>query len=657
MRVSSCRVLAFSLPVAVVLVYALLANKATRFGAEELARDRQSLSMQNQELLLRLSKLEGEIDKLVRSVDEKVPQQKAAGVVPERTEKQGQARRLFPDSFLFQNWRASLSEQEQREAEALFQRFGYNVYLSDRLALDRALPDTRPAGCSRARYPAALPSLSVVLIYLTEALSVIQRAVTSVVNRTPPHLLRDIVLVDDHSDNEDLQDKLDDFIQSIHVNRPGLLKKVRHSQTLGLAQARLTGWKAATGDVVAILDAHIEVHVNWAEPLLARIKANRTVILTPVFDKVNFYDLELDNYMTSAHGFDWALWCTYESLPPDWYSHNQTLPAKSPSVMGIVVADRLFFGEIGALDGGMSVYGGENVELGIRVWLCGGSIEVVPCSKIAHIERAHKPYMPDLSVPMKRNALRVAEVWLDEYKHNVNMAWGLPLRDHGIDIGDVSERRKLRERLKCRPFRWYLENVYPQLDPLTTILGYGSLVNELQTDVCVDQGPVPGSTPILYVCHGQSSQVGFPPLSLCDKRAPAEATALPPSVPFSPLLSPRSSATTTRAARSTSGTSDLAGATATAAWWTPAPGACPGFTTASRETAEPPTGTGTSSRDAPYGTGTPAGVWRFPGRRTAATGWWCRSAEDRAGALQTSSGASEATSRRCSEGSVHFKDA
>lgn len=31
------------------------------------------------------------------------------------------------------------------------------------------------------------------------------------------------------------------------------------------------------------------------------------------------------------------------------------------------------------------------------------------CSKIAHIERATKPYLPDLSVTMKRNALRVAE--------------------------------------------------------------------------------------------------------------------------------------------------------------------------------------------------------------------------------------------------------
>lgn len=35
--------------------------------------------------------------------------------------------------------------------------------------------------------------------------------------------------------------------------------------------------------------------------------------------------------------------------------------------MGILVADRKFLGEIGLLDVGMKVYGGENVELGIRV--------------------------------------------------------------------------------------------------------------------------------------------------------------------------------------------------------------------------------------------------------------------------------------------------
>lgn len=130
--------------------------------------------------------------------------------------------------------------------------------------------------------------------------------------------------------------------------------------------------------------------------------------------------------------------------------------------MGIVVAERKFFGEIGSLDGGMKIYGGENVELGIRVrildghrvicnvpccfsplvwseglklhirflqvWLCGGSIEVIPCSKIAHIERAQKPYVSDLWSMVRRNALRVAEVWMDEYKYNVNLAWNIPLK-------------------------------------------------------------------------------------------------------------------------------------------------------------------------------------------------------------------------------------
>ncbi|KAI4884380.1 hypothetical protein NFI96_011225 [Prochilodus magdalenae] len=411
-------------------------------------------------------------------------------------------RKLFPNSSLFSKWGDHLTEEEQEEANKLFVHYGYNVFLSDRLPLNRSLPDTRDSKCAAKVYPKQLPSISVVLIYLDEALSIIKRAIRSIIDRTPAHLLKEIILVDDHSTNEDLKEKLDEYIRSIHQEKPGLIKKVRHKERLGLTQARISGWAAAVADVVAILDAHIEVHKQWAEPLLARIKNDRTVVVSPVFDRVNFDTLEVIQYVAAAHAFDWQLWCMYEHFRPEWYTLNDpSEPGKSPSVMGILVADRVFLGEIGVLDGGMHIYGGENVELGIRVWTCGGSIEVVPCSKIAHIERAHKPYALDLSVPLRRNALRVAEVWMDEYKSNVLISWNLPLKDHGIDVGDVTERKKLREKLNCKPFKWYMDNVYPDLDTWEDLVAYGAMRNDLSDQHCIDQGPVPGSIPILYQCH------------------------------------------------------------------------------------------------------------------------------------------------------------
>lgn len=59
--------------------------------------------------------------------------------------------------------------------------------------------------------------------------------------------------------------------------------------------------------------------MNRAEPLLARIKEDRTLVLTPVFDKVHFDDLRVTRYLPSADAFDWALWCMYESFRPEWY--------------------------------------------------------------------------------------------------------------------------------------------------------------------------------------------------------------------------------------------------------------------------------------------------------------------------------------------------
>lgn len=63
----------------------------------------------------------------------------------------------------------------------------------------------------------------------------------------------------------------------------------------------------------------------------------------------------------------------------------------------------------------------------VQVWQCGGSMEVLPCARVAHIERTKKPYNNDIDYYAKRNALRAAEVWMDEYKSHVYMAWNIPM--------------------------------------------------------------------------------------------------------------------------------------------------------------------------------------------------------------------------------------
>lgn len=51
------------------------------------------------------------------------------------------------------------------------------------------------------------------------------------------------------------------------------------------------------------------------------------------------------------------------------------------------------------------------------------------------------------------------------------------LAKNNVQTGDLTEREDIKRRLKCKSFRWYLENVYPESNMRNEFIYLGEVSN------------------------------------------------------------------------------------------------------------------------------------------------------------------------------------
>eukprot|EP01056_Protomagalhaensia_sp_Gyna25_P006100 Protomagalhaensia_sp_Gyna_25__6099@NODE_983_length_2332_cov_37_641954_g782_i0_p1_GENE_NODE_983_length_2332_cov_37_641954_g782_i0NODE_983_length_2332_cov_37_641954_g782_i0_p1_ORF_typecomplete_len673_score123_11Glyco_tranf_2_3/PF13641_6/9_1e23Glycos_transf_2/PF00535_26/7_5e22Glyco_transf_7C/PF02709_14/5_9e12Ricin_B_lectin/PF00652_22/4_3e11CDtoxinA/PF03498_14/7_5CDtoxinA/PF03498_14/0_0034Glyco_transf_21/PF13506_6/0_001Glyco_tranf_2_2/PF10111_9/0_0011RicinB_lectin_2/PF14200_6/0_99RicinB_lectin_2/PF1 len=350
-------------------------------------------------------------------------------------------------------------------AEALRDGGGFNLRLSDSLPMDRFVGDERHRKCKQLTYDLdSLSDATVIIVFYNEPLSTLMRSVHSVLNFTPPQILREIVLVDDGSDldwiREDGNGQLEGYISALPK-----VSLVRNPVRQGIVGARMAGIRAASAPIFVILDSHIETQPGWLEPLVDRIGADKTRVVMPQVDGLNPETFEgQEGGIGCTLGFLWKL--IEHGYNPDADSTEErrnpspTEFVSSPTMAGGLFAANVdfFLNDLGGYDEKFQYWGTENLELSFRLWMCGGRLECAPCSRVYHIFRKGGVGYSSPVWATTKNKLRTMAVWMDQY---ADLAWRV-IGKPDIDFGTYDDILLWKQEKKCHNFEWFLTHVNPE---------------------------------------------------------------------------------------------------------------------------------------------------------------------------------------------------
>lgn len=141
--------------------------------------------------------------------------------------------------------------REIEENKILYAQTGMSVVISNKISVNRSMPDVRDVECQSFRYPADLPSVSVIIIFHNEVPSILKRTIHGVINRTPKELLHEVILVNDKSTDEELYEPLETYVKE---NFGDVVKIKKLKERKGLIVTRLEGAEIATGEILVFFE-------------------------------------------------------------------------------------------------------------------------------------------------------------------------------------------------------------------------------------------------------------------------------------------------------------------------------------------------------------------------------------------------------------------
>lgn len=352
------------------------------------------------------------------------------------------------------------------------------------------------------------PQVSVIVTFQNERDGLLAMSVESLLGRTRPSLLKEIIIIDDNTEEKGTfsSSELEEIRKAsdkIHI--------LVNSEREGCARSRIKGAGVATGEVLVFIDSHVEMlSSTWLEHLLLPILENPRTIAVQAIDLINDLDLtyeegprvECYGVITDKLTFGYQM-----KRFPGKLNLDPAIPEvfESPFGPGSLFAIRRdeFF-RLGGYDKGLHIWGLENIELALKSWMCGGRLVFVPCSRAGHVYRINvdstghwPPSIPahlrdrlgfnhpgpfliegspshEFSRLLARNSIRVLEMWLRDHpakaafyrnqfgSETLPPEWQQFVDEMRTDPAAL-EQEILRKRNQCRDFDWFDRHVYMRI--------------------------------------------------------------------------------------------------------------------------------------------------------------------------------------------------